>query len=437
MKLLLIILICLTLTGCVATGLDESTIPTTSTAPALPDSNPTVALESTPPATITGQATPTPIFEMPVPLSGAELQLPIAYDTTQIEQVQSRTITIGGVDYLANFYRNNAYTCGDGEGKYTFLTFEQAATATQEKPLWTILHGDGIGYFDETGTYTGGFESHNSEEDALFLLRSVIARHAFRENALTASGADAFKETVVGHRLQDDYRLMASSLCDHDVVSGVGNPYPFNPYDDTVDGALATMASVAYVATHMPTSYVWLHGTSAGAIGVHSVATLFALNGVTLTGVLPDSSLMSTNRLTFFESSACTTSQEDNPNFNIDLVREKIGPFFQDEALLLENRIGLPETPPYFVIQGGLDRHCCGDQPVIVEAGLDGYTNNCAWAQDPVLQALQQHPDPLTRTLVVLELGHVISEDEGEHQAQLEQWVADILATSPTPPTFD
>ncbi|MCS6800090.1 MAG: hypothetical protein NZ898_16490, partial [Myxococcota bacterium] len=75
-------------------------------------------------------------------------------------------------------------------------------------------------------------------------------------------------------------RHMFVSMCDHDLYGGLGQPYPYNPHwggTDTVDGALASMAAIHFVARGngrhpgYPTSLVFLSGSSAGGVGAYHV----------------------------------------------------------------------------------------------------------------------------------------------------------------------
>ena len=71
-----------------------------------------------------------------------------------------------------------------------------------------------------------------------------------------------------------------SSLCDHDLYVGIGQPYPHNPYhDDTVDGLLANLAMVDAVSPTAPrpcrraTSSLWTAATAPGSAPTPSPTT--------------------------------------------------------------------------------------------------------------------------------------------------------------------
>jgi hypothetical protein len=133
---------------------------------------------------------------------------------------------------------------------------------TIEATLWVYLHGGGSGFFDENGNYIAvnnqTEDSYNHEETFDDLLVGELQRHT------TENGQQ--RDSTLTRRIQEGYRVVLVSMCDHDQYSGLGTAYPNNPISGAeVNGMQATMAAVEYTAANYPTTHVFAHGTSAGS----------------------------------------------------------------------------------------------------------------------------------------------------------------------------
>ena len=99
--------------------------------------------------------------------------------------------------------------------------------------------------------------------------------------------------STLTRRIQEGYRVVFASLCDHDNYSGTGTPYPNNPNPNggerQVNGLQASMAMVDYTVANYPTTQVFAHGTSAGSIGVWSMSQAYIEESIYLTAVVADS----------------------------------------------------------------------------------------------------------------------------------------------------
>ena len=104
----------------------------------------------------------------------ADATFPVAYDTTSIVLAQERTRTVAGVDYSERHYLNNAYRCCRTV-TFTFLVFDRADLAGQPAPLWAILHGGGVGYYDAQQIYHGPVQAN--DENTMDQLEGVLAGH--------------------------------------------------------------------------------------------------------------------------------------------------------------------------------------------------------------------------------------------------------------------
>ena len=160
--------------------------------------------------------------------------LPPAQDTgetyylTPLFAVERRTdaITLAGEQTLfsvgytfdLDFYRNNAYSCGLS-GNYTFMVVNPVSgDETYEAPLWVYLHGGGAGFYDENGDYQAvgnqTEDTWNREETFDdFLVKQL-------QGPIVENGQP--KDITLTRRIQEGYRVVMVSMCDHDQYSGLG-----------------------------------------------------------------------------------------------------------------------------------------------------------------------------------------------------------------------
>ena len=246
-----------------ATGPTATPVATVSGATADPAPGPTTA----PKPTATVEATPAPP-PLPTPTTAPK-------PTARIPGSQFRTGRIELVStnfrdgWTVEFYRNYAYTCGK-EGYQTFvIAIPPGDSLAQDRPLWVRMHGGGAGAFLPTGKYSAK-ESSIVEEGAPGLFGLI------KETGLMAK----VRKHPAG------FRFMMPSMCDHDLYSGVGIPEENNPYSPdengnprAADGLLATQAAIAFARDRVPISRVFLHGTSAGAMGAMAIATVMGPKG--------------------------------------------------------------------------------------------------------------------------------------------------------------
>ena len=150
--------------------------------------------------------------------------LTVSRTKLQITLVESRTLTIGSDTWVLNFYRNEAYTCGLS-GNYTFFVMEPANNPGAEAPLWAYLHGGGYGWFDEDQVYqavkTQTQDTFNHEETFDDLIDNHLLYNTMSNNEVM--------DSTLTRRLQEGYRVLLVSMCDHDNYAGRGAPYLNNP----------------------------------------------------------------------------------------------------------------------------------------------------------------------------------------------------------------
>lgn len=198
-----------------------------------------------------------------------------AGDVSKIVHVSS----VNQQGWRYDFYRNTAYPCAVS-GYQTFLIgtkigSDPSATA----PLWVKMHGGGVGFFDEAGIPQPA--SHKAEEGRGSLLGRI-------DSGLTADVMAA----------PEGFRVMAVSMCSHDLYAGTNTVDANNPNTlpdgtpVTTNGLLATKAAIAHAKALHPTDDVLLHGGSAGSAGTFHVSWSMQLQGQAPAGIVADAGIV-------------------------------------------------------------------------------------------------------------------------------------------------
>jgi hypothetical protein len=270
-------------------------------------------------------------------------------DTGHIQLVS--TSTAGGWKY--DYYRNTAYPCAIS-GYQTFVIGTKVGSeASAAKPLWTFMHGGGVGYFAPDGSPqpTAG---QKREEAATALVQR-----------LTAGGlVKAVREDPAG------FRMVAVSYCSHDIYSGVNTKDPNNPNltpdgkPRPTNGALATKAAIAFAQQNYPTTKTFLHGGSAGSVGTFSVAWSMQLEGTPLAGFVADASVVNQEALAAaFQQGVCT---EDADPVRSAAVAARVHPDLANidnevDKLVASGRL----TVPVMHVWNHGDVNTCGALPML------------------------------------------------------------------------
>ena len=353
------------------------------------------------------------------------------YATSPIQLVSRTNLTVGGTSFRWSFFRNPAYRC-QVSGHFTFGVLERSSDVGRARPLWTYLHGGGVGHFKPGGGYAGS-TNQSTEESSLDLL-SVLAGH-------TGTGS-TLKDTTVTRRIQEGHRILVPSMCDHDLYGGLGNPNPHttNP-GDTVDGLLATAAAIDFTANGrpglagFPTGRVFVHGGSAGSAGAYHVAHNLWERGIVLNGIVLDSYLV-TSRLEALLV-AGVLPQSSISGFDQAIVQEKVGPYLSDPDLLLEHVAAGGWPVPFYAIVSTNDHHFGGTSPAIAEAVDDGFDSNPRWVAAVVQDALDAG-DLHDRSVVhvVPNGGHVVTNSSASTAVHdgIDTWLATAILRNPQPP---
>ncbi|MBW1758554.1 MAG: hypothetical protein JRJ80_20635 [Deltaproteobacteria bacterium] len=225
-------------------------------------------------------------------------------------------------------------------------------------------------------------------------------------------------------------------MCDHDVYSGLGTPYPNNPDPDaSVDGLPATMAAIEYTVANYPTTHVFAHGTSAGSIGVWALASSYASEDNPLTGVVADSWIATPRLLTTAPAFSGEPGYPFGSDFDVQGLTDKIG-FFANVDIPAYPEAQLADRDfrdvPVLFIAGNNDPFCGGNQAPLAEAVAEGLSN-CNWFHDGLRQRIDAQVDSPHELHVLNGFGHVPTNGEGPVNDIVDTFIEDILATNPPP----
>jgi len=340
--------------------------------------------------------------------------------------------TIAGLDLDFDFFRNSAYECGLS-GNYSFMVVNPAdGSAADEAPLWVYLHGGGVGHFDDAGDYyavRNQTEETWNNEESFEKLQEILTTRTEKNGQLISN--------TLTRRIEEGYRMLVVSMCDHDLYSGLGTPYPNNPNPNAeVNGMQATMSAVDYVVANYPTTQVWAHGTSAGSTGTYNLAMSFAAEGIHLTGGVPDSAITTPNLTTLADAYSGQPGSLNQPGWDADAIIEKLGFYGQlENNAYVEARIsaGFTDVPMMFV-GGRNDPFCYDTFPVIPEAQALGLINNCDYHYEGIRQAIADQPDSPHQMAFITDRGHVPTLDTGPVNNTVDTFISDIQAGNPGAP---
>ena len=355
--------------------------------------------------------------------------LPVVRTTAGINAADSLTQTDTAETFEFEFYRNSTYECGLS-GYYTFMVVNPVnGSANDEAPLWVYLHGGGSGYYDENGAYFGingqTEDSWNHEETFNdFLVTQLQTR-------TTENGER--QDITLTRRLQEGYRLLLVSMCDHDLYSGLGTPYLNHPDPAAeVNGMQATMAALDYTVANYPTTHVFAHGTSAGGIGAFNLAISYAAEGIELTGIVSDFYL-GERALPLLDEFAGNSPYQSG--YDSKKASDKIGYFADiDQGSAAEDRIdaGFDDVPVLF-IGGDQDPFCIGHQSAVPEAAVRGLTN-CEYVWEELTESVNNQPNSPHQVSLLPGEAHVPTNYVSPAQDIVDAFIGRILADNPQPP---
>ena len=368
--------------------------------------------------------------EEPIAPVNTDNVFPVERSTSGIMLSDTHSENQSGISFTYEFYRNNTYECGL-TGNYTFMVVNPGnGDANDEAPLWVYLHGGGTGYFDENGDYFGQVgqteDNWNHEETFQDLRVGQLLRRTIDDGQPI--------DITLTRRIQEGYRVVVVSMCDHDLYSGLGTPYlnNFDKPDAEVNGMQATMAAIDYTAANYPTTHVFAHGTSAGGIGAFNLAISYASEGTYLTGIIADFYL-GERALPLLNQFAGDSPYTDG--YDSDKASEKIGYFADvEQRVAAEDRIddGFDEIPVLFV-GGDVDPFCIGHRPPVAEAAALGL-NNCEYVWEELTQSVNNQPNSPHQVSLLPGETHIPTNYVSPAHDIVDIFIGDILSDNPPHP---
>lgn len=348
-------------------------------------------------------------------------------NTGSIELID--TETVGG--YELRHYRNLAYPCSV-EGHQTFTVFDPIdAEPSEERPLFVLMRGGGLGWFDADGIARPGDGK-------------------MRQQGLDFAIGQLQKGGITG-KLRDSergFRALVVSMCSHDIYAGTETPDRYNPRPRaTTNGLLATKAAIAWTLDHRPTSGYVIRGGSAGSVGSTHVAWGIEAEGRRPpAGIIADSGVLNEafEKARVDQLPGCSPGDRDAaalPLIEKRLSSQVLSPTNHPEDLVSDGRL----TVPLMHVWNSGDLAACGTAAMSCPVGDDlvvlGATD-CL--HEPLRRAIDDVGEPSRNLRVCLE-GPVASAPcdrhgvtNGDDFAEVDevyQWVLDRLDEDSASPT--
>jgi len=276
--------------------------------------------------------------------------------TTGITKVS--TVTQAG--YVWDYYRNTAYPCSQS-GYQTFVLGRKVGQPeTTSAPLWVFMHGGGVGAFSPAGQPIPNANRMREE-----LRPSLVG---YGDNA-------GLMAKVRG----GGYRIMAVSMCSHDLYAGMNSPDPYNP-NTTPDGKkrpttglISTKSAIQFARDTYPTDDLFLHGGSAGSAGTIHTAWALQQQGIAPDGIVPDASVVNQAYEAAAAEQGVCSSPEEGSLENLLMIR-------------VHPDLAKPENQPHELVERGAltvpiahvwnkgDTSTCGETPMECPVGTTTVT---------------------------------------------------------------
>lgn len=279
-------------------------------------------------------------------------------------------------------YRNLAYPCAiSGYQTFTIGT-RQGEDPDAVRPLWVFLHGGGVGWFSPDGTPRPSRGQKVEESPQLQ-----------RSNALDGTLKGLIGDHPAG------FRMMAVSMCGHDIYAGPDVADPNNPNrlpdgaPRTVNGLFATKAAVQVALGLHPTDDLFLHGGSAGSYGSYTVGWGLEEMGITPAGIVADSGVMNIawQPATILQpTDTCGRGEEAAIEIPERLHPDVTDPANGPDRLIADGRL----TAPVIDVFSVGDRGQCGETPIDCTVGDETITlGSVECMHEPVRRAIEAQGD--------------------------------------------
>lgn len=348
------------------------------------------------------------------PARAAPTPLPIDTpgSTSQVRMIS--TTTRGGWRY--DSYRNTAYVCAIS-GFNTFTIATKVGTPDDAvRPLWVFLHGGGVGYFRPDGSTNGA--GQKTEESPATQIQTLE-----RGGLL-----DRIEAAPAG------FRIMAVSMCNHDIYAGSGLADPYNPNRKpdgsprTVDGLFATKAAIQHALRTRPTDDFFLHGGSAGSFGSFGVAWALEEQGLPPAGVVGDSGVLFREwQVANADSPECGREEIAGEVLQQRLHPEIIDPDNDPAQLVADGRLTVPLVQVWSIGDPGQ----CGTTPMTCPVAGSPTLGSVDCMHEPLRQAIDAHPGDRSRNLRLCVDNPNLSGECDRHVPTMAKGVANTLPGSP------
>lgn len=273
-------------------------------------------------------------------------------DTSQIQRAE--TTTSNGWTYTR--YRNLAYPCAISGYQSFVIGTKVGSSPTATRPLWVKMRGGGAGWFDTDGTPlpTSGVKT----EEGLAMQLSYDTPGLMADVKAAPQG----------------FRTLIVSLCSHDIYAGNDNYDPYNPNvtpdgrNRPTNGLAATKAAIQFTQSTHPTDDYFLHGTSAGGVGVYHVAWSLQQQGMPPAGFVSDSGVLNQAWQRYIAengvpggSAGCQKTTEERGYGVLGRIARTVGDPANEPDLLVSSR---RLTVPVVHIWNHADSNQCGNAPI-------------------------------------------------------------------------
>lgn len=302
-------------------------------------------------------------------------------DTSEIQAAE--TTTKNGWTFQR--YRDLAHPCAISGYQSFVIGTKDGSSPTDTRPLWVKMRGGGAGWFDTDGTPLPGTGVKTEEGLALQL--------SFDTPGLMASVKAA----------PQGFRTLIVSLCSHDIYAGNENYDPYNPNltpegtNRPTTGLAATKAAIQFTRAMYPTDDYFLHGTSAGGVGVYHVAWSLQQQGIPPTGIVSDSGVLNQAWQRYVAengvpggSAGCQKTTEERGYGVLGRIARTVGDPANEPDLLVSSR---RLTVPVVHVWNHADSNVCGN--ALIPCPLrDGTT--------PLLQSADCNHAPISAAIAAL-----------------------------------
>ncbi len=237
--------------------------------------------------------------------------------------------------FQIEYYRNLAYPCSISGHQTFLLAYPIGLANATARPLWTHMHGGGVGWFDVNGQPQPDAGLMTEES-----LTSLIYATGLNLRVLTDPAG---------------FRMVSVSYCNRDIYAGGGFVDPNNPNllpggsPRNTNGLLATKAAIQFALGRFTTSKYFISGTSAGSAGAMAVGWAMQRQGLPAAGIIGDSYVVNSDYVKAIEAQSIVCPGTGVPMTAATLVAvgarlhpELADPLNEPDLLVSSGRLTVP-----------------------------------------------------------------------------------------------